>query len=325
MAVTLNGKTYDEADFLGYSYLTKFPSPIFSDMLEELRKANTIQLLSPGAAGGYARSDGTNWVRVDDLLPGTNNARDLGSSALRWRKAWLVDADISGGVSNRLTARDGVTVRDGDAVSTGSVVFADENVVIRRAALGATSGAGNALQLGGYDGIIFRESNHVFASMVERMRLRNGNLLLGTTTDAGYRFDVAGGKTRLTTGATNQDSLSVEGPGGANGSWIGLKHFGHQWRSVVEDGGGGGYGLELWCSGGGNGGGTTKELHVTYQKHFNIGGPAAADYNGNGKLNVKGHLQSTVAGGGLICKTPDGLKFYLIRVTNTGAIESVLI
>lgn len=36
MAVVLNGNRYDENDFKGYGYVSKFPSPIFTDMILEI-------------------------------------------------------------------------------------------------------------------------------------------------------------------------------------------------------------------------------------------------------------------------------------------------
>ena len=85
MPVTLNGRTYDITDFTasgGYGYaqngvtgVALFPNQIFTDMLAEIASANTVYGVSPGAVGGYLRSNGSAWIRANSIyLPAVPSA-----------------------------------------------------------------------------------------------------------------------------------------------------------------------------------------------------------------------------------------------------------
>jgi len=83
-----------------------------------------------GLAGGS--------VMTGLLGPTTTNTRDLGTTALRWRKLWSVDADLSGNaaVLGTLTAS-GLLKGQAGLDITGDAVFATSNVSIN-GTLGAT-------------------------------------------------------------------------------------------------------------------------------------------------------------------------------------------
>ena len=106
MSVVLNGNTYAVSDFVGddgrgyaeiftATGLQTFPESIFTDMLAELASAATVLSVSPGAAGGFLRSNGSAWVRVSDIdiqgtLTVTGNVgigQAAGSSALEVTEA----------------------------------------------------------------------------------------------------------------------------------------------------------------------------------------------------------------------------------------------
>ena len=73
MSVTLNGNTYETADFVGTAGrgfneifaatgLTLFPESIFTDMLAELASSVPGQVIAPGVAGTILVSDGADWI-----------------------------------------------------------------------------------------------------------------------------------------------------------------------------------------------------------------------------------------------------------------------
>jgi hypothetical protein len=77
-----------------------------------------------------------------NVLPTTNNTRDLGSTSLRWRKLWAVDTDLSGvlGVTGAVTLTAGLTVGTTLSVNSRPVIMAGCRVV-RTAVQTFTTGA----------------------------------------------------------------------------------------------------------------------------------------------------------------------------------------
>lgn len=80
-AVVLNGHTYslailsgtDGRDYARPETITSSGATLwdlfFTDLVATLASATSLNGLSPGAAGGYARSNGSAWVRVSGLDP----------------------------------------------------------------------------------------------------------------------------------------------------------------------------------------------------------------------------------------------------------------
>lgn len=78
MSVTLNGRSYALADFIGtsgYGYtqngVTGVPlwDQFFNDLIAQLASATSVATVSPGADGGYLRSNGSAWARAAGLAP----------------------------------------------------------------------------------------------------------------------------------------------------------------------------------------------------------------------------------------------------------------
>jgi hypothetical protein len=88
-SVVLNGHTYQDTDFVDatrpYNYKSVFPFPILTDFLAEvlIQKAgiSSVSGVAPGAAGGYLRSDGANWVRVSGVAAADVTAGSFGAGA----------------------------------------------------------------------------------------------------------------------------------------------------------------------------------------------------------------------------------------------------
>jgi hypothetical protein len=64
------------------------------------------------------------------------------------------------------------TASSGDAAASGILYFGDNACGLSRGAAGSVTTAGNFLNLGGYDGIVFSASNAVVGSQTERMRIK---------------------------------------------------------------------------------------------------------------------------------------------------------
>lgn len=68
-------------------------------------------------------------------LPDTTNARDLGSTSLRWRKLWGVDADLSGG----LNVTGNVTLGQDLTLSAGRLYITQANAGLEFGAMGVSN------------------------------------------------------------------------------------------------------------------------------------------------------------------------------------------
>jgi len=82
----------------------------------------------------------------------------------------------------------------GSPLSSGSLLFGDNNVGVWRAAANSITTEGNYLNLGGYAGIVFTSSSTTIGSQTEVMRITSSNVGIGETSP-GSKLSVKGGMT----------------------------------------------------------------------------------------------------------------------------------
>ncbi|NBW20245.1 MAG: hypothetical protein EBR82_70975 [Caulobacteraceae bacterium] len=122
-------------------------------------------------------------------------------NAITFTQAMTLDASGNLGVGTTSPATKAeiggvLKVWTGGTGGLGVVALGDNgttayNCGIYRGAAASVSTAGNFLNIGGYDGIVFTASNAAFGSQTERARIdSSGNLLVGTTTSTSGRVTV---------------------------------------------------------------------------------------------------------------------------------------
>lgn len=222
MPVTLNGRSYDATDFTGangYGYaqpgvtgVPLFPNQIFSDMVAELAAANTVYSVSPGAAGGYLRSNGAAWIRINtaELLT------DIGALP-------LAGGTLTGvlTISEAAAANVQLVLKNAGTYNTGLVGSSAADAFTDSAAWGLLGGPNNYLT-----GLAFRVAlilptgvpdfsvvtgtgNLNSTGGIARFTvLQNGDVGIGTVSPQ-FKLDVFNG-------AGNTTRVRIGGGGGAN-------------------------------------------------------------------------------------------------------------
>lgn len=67
-SVTLNGNTYQDSDFGGYGYVSRFPAQIFSDFIAEMNTRLTVAIAVAGLTGAIQTKTGVYNLASDDAV-----------------------------------------------------------------------------------------------------------------------------------------------------------------------------------------------------------------------------------------------------------------